>query len=308
MGLAVFIIVGFDILFTNTGYEPVEKISYFTRPSKNIEYVKQDDSLFRIMASPSAFNKFTFVPEGFKIGVESTKDRFMNNRMMEYGLYDMWGYGSTVLRRNCDIAHIIYGLKAPSDTKLIDLLNVKYIASCNDIKAYGYEKVNQTKYSSVFRNRSYLPRAFLVGKIKVIKDKDKRLEFISSMDFDPEKEVILEEELSLEPERRRDIKQNKAEITIYEPAEVEIKTHAKKESILVLGDTYYNGWKAYVDGREKKIYIADHFLRAVAVPSGIHTVRFVFKPLSFKIGSIVTFISMLILVFVLFARGLRLTR
>ncbi len=54
--------------------------------------------------------------------------------------------------------------------------------------------------------------------------------------------------------------------------------------MLFLSDTYYPGWKAFVDGAEQPIYRADFVLRAVSVPSGVHTVRFVYDPLSWKLG------------------------
>ncbi len=67
------------------------------------------------------------------------------------------------------------------------------------------------------------------------------------------------------------------------------------EGFLVLSDTYYPGWKAYVDGREERIYQADYFLRAVFLSSGLHKVKFIFDPLSFKLGlwmTLTTFFSL----------------
>jgi len=56
------------------------------------------------------------------------------------------------------------------------------------------------------------------------------------------------------------------------------------EGFLILSDVYYPGWKVYVDGIEEKIYRADYLLRAVHLPPGFHQVRFVYDPMSFKVG------------------------
>ncbi len=52
----------------------------------------------------------------------------------------------------------------------------------------------------------------------------------------------------------------------------------------MLLDTYFPGWKAFIDEQETAIYRADYNFRAVAVPAGHSTVHFQYRPLSFRIG------------------------
>jgi uncharacterized membrane protein YfhO len=56
-----------------------------------------------------------------------------------------------------------------------------------------------------------------------------------------------------------------------------------------LGEKYYKGWKASVDGNRAEIYPVDHLLRGVYLTPGEHTVEFVFDPLPFKVGKYLTF-------------------
>lgn len=49
--------------------------------------------------------------------------------------------------------------------------------------------------------------------------------------------------------------------------------------ILTFLDSWYPGWKAYVDGKEAPILRADEQFKAVALSPGSHEVRFVFQPL-----------------------------
>ena len=67
----------------------------------------------------------------------------------------------------------------------------------------------------------------------------------------------------------------------------------REDGLLVLSDTYYAGWEAYVDGEKKKIYRANYTFRAVPLCAGTHQVEFVYDPLSFKLGALTTFLGIL---------------
>jgi len=300
ISFGIFLLVGFDLMLTNTSYEPVVEEAYFKEPTPNISYVMEDKSLFRIYASPYSFDKFTNLYDGsYREGIKTTKDRFVNNRMMEFGLYDMWGYDSTVFDRSHKLVGYVYRSMFPTDTNLLDLLNVKYVSSHGKMRARGYRKVNETEYAAVYLNTRCLPRAMLLRRPIVIDNDEEILEYMSSKKFDPRKEIVLEEEISL-PERlapgsRKRIRKDRVDITMYAPEMVEISVAAKEPAFLLLSDTYYPGWKAYVDGKEVRIHRADFFLRAVQVPEGEHMVSFVFDPLSFKIGAAISIIAILLL-------------
>jgi uncharacterized membrane protein YfhO len=75
-----------------------------------------------------------------------------------------------------------------------------------------------------------------------------------------------------------------AKIVRYENELVTVATSADSEGILVLADSYYPGWKAFVDGREEVIRRANLFFRAVPLAAGNHTVEFRYEPRSFKVG------------------------
>ena len=60
-----------------------------------------------------------------------------------------------------------------------------------------------------------------------------------------------------------------------------------------MSDTYYRGWKAFVDGEETKIYRADYTFRAIPLNAGTHRLEFVYDPMSFKLGAGVTLLGIL---------------
>ena len=77
------------------------------------------------------------------------------------------------------------------------------------------------------------------------------------------------------------------------PDLVELRTKTSTPALLVLRDTYYRGWRASVDGVEVPIWRTDYLFRGVEVPAGEHTVRFEFRPLSFRIGLAISILAWL---------------
>jgi uncharacterized membrane protein YfhO len=65
-----------------------------------------------------------------------------------------------------------------------------------------------------------------------------------------------------------------------------VRVHARADDggWLLLSDAWYPGWTATVDGVRVTVYRADGMFRAVWIPSGEHEVEFVYQPVSFALG------------------------
>ena len=97
------------------------------------------------------------------------------------------------------------------------------------------------------------------------------------------REVVLEENIS-----ERIGSGGMVEIERYENEEVVLELGEHTGGILVLTDTYYPGWKAFIDGVERQILKANHVFRAVDVPPRAKIVHFVYEPETFRYGLLVT--------------------
>ena len=94
------------------------------------------------------------------------------------------------------------------------------------------------------------------------------------------------------------------EIIKYSPNEVVIRAEVNSPKFLLLSDQYYPGWKAFLDTKRVKIYKADFILRAVHITrAGVHTVKFVFDPFSFKLGLAVSLVTLAAVIFFLCKRS-----
>jgi hypothetical protein len=78
------------------------------------------------------------------------------------------------------------------------------------------------------------------------------------------------------------------EVREYGNHRVVCEAKANITGYLVLLDSFYPGWRAYVDGQEVEILRANYAFRAVRIPEGDHRVEFRYRPRSFYIGFSIT--------------------
>ena len=300
-----------DIFTANKNVYQNMDIKEFLKPGSAVEFLQKDKALFRIFDSPATLRQNMFVPEkGYFEGNAGLRERVVSDRGVSFGIYDAYGYGSLYNRRQEEVVDIIIRSNAPDATKLLDLLNVKYVISPKVFKASGYRISKKTEKVNIYENENFLARAFLADKAIVIKDEKKILEKMKSKEFNPSGEVILEEVLDFPPTADRSnntarssapllqysSSEQSASILKYKPNYIEIEAITNESKFLVLSDTYYPGWRASVDEKPCKIYRADYVLRAVYLEPGKHIVKFTYDPFSFKIGMIVTLLTMILCV------------
>jgi hypothetical protein len=129
----------------------------------------------------------------------------------------------------------------------------------------------------IYQNPFALPRAFFVRQAQVVAGADEALERVLSLGRQLDRVAVLEEP---PPRAGSAASAGEAHVKVlkYTPRRVSVGLRTPSSGYLVLGDTYYPGWKAYVDGAEAPIYRADYLLRAVPVGPGEHHVVFSYRP------------------------------
>lgn len=166
-----------------------------------------------------------------------------------------------------------YGIIDNITSPLLDLVNVKYYLSLKkDLGMFDpdrFKVVFEDKSVAVLESLTVLPRAFTVGKWEIEKDTGEILNKLLNPKFPFKEKIILEED----------------------PGEV--------EKMYFISDAYYPGWKAFVNGKETKIYRANYTFRAVPVPEGEHEIKFVYQPKSFFDGLKISVLSLVILLLLL---------
>jgi len=175
-----------------------------------------------------------------------------------------------------------------------------------------FGRLNKTKYREVLRtdgivvleNTAAFPRAFLVQNSRVATTSSS-LELLESRSFAPHEEVVLAAETPPSADRQEPatiagsarpalLRPGRARVERYAAQEVAVRVSTPQDTFLVLSDTFYPGWRAYVDGLEQPILRGNLMFRVVQVPEGNHDVVFRFQPMSVMLGLRITLAALAI--------------
>lgn len=88
----------------------------------------------------------------------------------------------------------------------------------------------------------------------------------------------------------------------YRANTVVLHSSSPCKSMVVLADTWFPGWKAFVDGRPARIWKAYNLVRGVEVASGQHEVKMVYRPSSVFLGAALAVLGLMISIALQFRR------
>lgn len=197
-------------------------------------------------------------------------------------------------------------------SRLFDLTNTKFVLALKynergEVKPDGKisSEFNQKKFEQVFDDRSVVilnnkdavKRAFFVSDWEIIKDPIESLRILSDKEFPLDKKIILNKDFN--DFQKSENLSSRAEYINYTPNSSKLKISAENDGFLFLADTWYPGWIALVDGQKQEIFKANYSYRAIPVKKGEHIVEMSYKPESFKLGAMISFASLGLLIFIL---------
>jgi hypothetical protein len=175
---------------------------------------------------------------------------------------------------------------------LLDMLDVKYILFQDSLPFPNLQPVFSSSEEQivVHKNLSALPRAWFVDNVKVIKEPKQIWDTINSPAYNPAQTAIVEEPVGVIPSPTvRIVKPEK-----FDMQYLSFETEADTKAFLTVSEIYYPaGWKAFIDGKETKIYPTNYILRGVIVPAGKHKVEMKFEPASYKLSIMLSLIGIL---------------
>ena len=224
-------------------------------------------------------------------------------------------YVSTLqLDKDTNIKNIKFEWLAPAGAisihkiTLASNVNKKVYPITQTASSKRWKLVENVSGISFYENTQVLPRVWLAPEVISMKS-DEILQAIHTSQlpggraFNPSLTALVEEPYELKP--KGSSPEDTAKIEKLTDTEIEIKTSSIAPSFLVLSDTYYPGWQAFVDGQPTKIFQTDYVLRGVEVPAGEHTVIFRYRPTSFHMGLGLSVASTLLLVTLYFQPRLK---
>jgi hypothetical protein len=258
LGTSAVLFLDLFVFGGNHNTSSVNPEEYFARASPIVRFLRSDPEIFRVN---------TRTREGMIM------DR--NQGMVDH-IFTMEGYTPLVLQR-------VYPPVA-SNEQMYDLLNVKYVTKA----------IEGASRLALEPNPSYLPRAFMVYTLHVVRSEEELLAYLKSSAFNHRTTAVLERDPGVALPRLQEEPTWHARVTAYTNNALSVDVETSHDGFLVLSEISYPGWKAYLDGRETDIYRADYNLRGLFVPTGRHTMEMRFEPLPFARGMAVTLVTLLI--------------
>jgi len=187
----------------------------------------------------------------------------------------------------------------------IEIKNIKL----NEVSVSEYNNYEAVYNEGILilKNNDYLPRFYFTEKVRDISDIDEAYKILWETGviweegrFNPKTETLVERIDFNTVEF--DTSNSKVEIQKYSNNKAKLNITAESDEFLVFSDTYYPGWKAYIDGQQVKIYKANGIVKGISIPEGKHIIEFDYLPNNFWIYfsiSMTTFISVIISIFII---------
>ncbi len=232
-------------------------------------------------------NYFTLSPRSFAQATAAVYKNLIPNTGLFYGFEYMQELDA--LGRKPYDRFLKIGNELPPDGlyRLLGRMNIKYVNSLHALPLGDISLVRHfPEYPSwLYKIDSVIPRIYVVPKAIVRNDYREILEQLSSEGFKPREEVILSEPLSLNAKEEF---RGQAKFLRYTHQLVDIEASLESPGILVLADSFYPGWRVFINGQEGKILRANSFFRGVRLPAGEHRVEFRYEPRWFMWGLIIS--------------------
>ncbi|RIK46591.1 MAG: hypothetical protein DCC58_02635, partial [Chloroflexi bacterium] len=289
-------------------YEPTGAVAYLRERSADApgRYIGYDPARRARADNQTMLYRYQFAEE-------ETNALLVNNRGTLHSLEDVQGYNPVQSRRFVEYMTMLNGhpqeyhdanvyaggLRSP----LLDLLNVRFILvpaefppERADLRRLvdTYPTVYADNDVRILENTEALPRMWIVHEALQV-NAGEALPLLAEGEVDPRQTALLERPApALEPASDPEIEYT--QILYDQPDRIRLTTYTSAPGLLMLSETYDPDWRAYVDGKPAEIFVANHLLRAVALPEGGHIVELRYEPPTLRFGMAVSVTTASILV------------
>jgi hypothetical protein len=183
------------------------------------------------------------------------------------------GFFSLVPRECDDLISLLYGATNANFPRLNDFLGVSQITGPDD--SFHWQA-----------RRTFLPLV-TAGQKPVFLDDAGTLRALAQPDFDGGKMVFLPLEVkSLVTVSNQTVPRVLSSKFGTQRADIEVES--AEPALVVVAQTYYHDWRAYVDGRPALLLRANHAFQAIQIPAGRHSIRLAYEDRAFQLGAVIS--------------------
>ena len=301
--LIIPIFIFIDLFTFGHNYGHIDKFDANAITNKDIviQDFKKDKDLFRIYSVTGYSNYY----EGLSYNINLFSK-----------IYSISGYYPLYLRDyNKIVALDQYGGNSVpinlliSNNNILSICNCKYILITrensdninkngvleNEFIVNNYEVKKISDEFFLLKNKKFLQRFYFIKDVINVDNIDEVRNKLWDNTYDPSDKALVEN-YDLRVSRFNNYGLNNVNILKYENNFVDLEVNMKEDGYLVFSDTYYPGWKAYINGKETEIYKTNGIFKGIYIPEGEYNIRFRFLPNSFLIGVIISGLTFIILI------------
>lgn len=179
----------------------------------------------------------------------------------------------------------------------LNLAGVRYLISPYSISGVNVKKLGEVNYEndknilplSVYLNEKARNQSYISFKSYKVTTKEEVVEKFNSLEFLTDNSILVEND-DMIIDRNKNAS-GSSEIVFRSDTSVSLKTSSTDNGILVLTDTNYPGWQAYIDENPVPVKTVNLAQKGILLPKGEHKVIFRFYPKSFEVGKVITIVS-----------------
>ena len=195
-------------------------------------------------------------------------------------------------------------------TNSVGEFSIKDLGIHEVVRYYSYETVYDDGTAMILENKNFIPRFYFASEVRNVCSLEEAKNILWEEDvswdygkFDIKTSALVE---GMDFDKIKfNAKDADVSVIEYKNNEVTLETASEDDSFLIFSDTYYPGWRAYIDNIETKIYRTNGIIKGIYIPKGKHSVVFKYVPSYFWIGAIIslsTFILVIAGIVVLFIK------
>ncbi|MDQ5823608.1 MAG: YfhO family protein [Chloroflexota bacterium] len=207
--------------------------------------------------------------------------------------------------------HTIHVILDEPSAALMSLVGIKWLVTTSNFNPNTWQPVPQkgpiytpwlTRNSFVaWENRYANAHAYLASRVRVVPDERAARQRLREIKLEEIREATVEHPIGLPAEvasASNDQPLTEAEVDSLRvianiPGTVRVTLRTEKSRLLVVNESWSEGWRARVDGTDTPIYRVNYLMQGVAVPPGEHEVVFNYDPPIFKVGLVISGVSLL---------------
>lgn len=247
---------------------------FYTPTEANLYILKDTNPNYRVLNLDNPFNE--------------SKTSYFHNSIGGYSPAKLRRYQDLIERAiTPEIQKLIQGLRKGSPDfsalSVLNMLNMRYVMAGEEAE-------------SVIKNPYALGNAWFVENTIEARNPDEEMAFLQNFNpaataiFDASKFKFTQKEYAFDSTA-------KIVLTNYKPYDLTYQTYNTANGLAVFSEIFYPvGWTATIDGSPAEIKRVNYVLRALEIPAGQHTVRFVMTNHKHILGNQIGLVCSLLLI------------